>query len=97
MQWYPLDTWIIVIAVLCGLSCALLGNYLVLRRMSMMGDAISHAVLPGLAVAFLITESRASFTMFAGAAVVLVGMVGVAVTSRQYSRRRIALFIQRRR
>ena len=51
-------------------SCALPGCYLVLRRMSLMGDAISHAVLPGLAAAFLITESRASLVMFLGAAAV---------------------------
>lgn len=38
----------------------------------MMGDAISHAVLPGLAAAFLITASRSSFVMFLGA-----GLVGV--------------------
>jgi manganese/zinc/iron transport system permease protein len=37
--------------------------------MSMMGDAISHAVLPGLALAFMISHSRASWTMFLGAAV----------------------------
>lgn len=35
-----------------------------------MGDAISHAVLPGLAIAFLLTQSRASLTMFIGAAIV---------------------------
>ncbi|MDP7249087.1 MAG: metal ABC transporter permease, partial [Planctomycetota bacterium] len=52
------------------MSCALLGNFLVLRRLSMMGDAISHAVLPGLAIAFLVTQSTSSFTMFVGAAVV---------------------------
>jgi manganese/zinc/iron transport system permease protein len=45
------------------------GSFLVLRRMSMMGDAISHAVLPGLAVAFLVTGSRASLPMFLGAAI----------------------------
>jgi len=55
--------------VLCAAACALVGSFLVLRRMSMMGDAISHAVLPGLAVAFLLTESRASLPMFLGAAV----------------------------
>ncbi len=36
----------------------------------MMGDAISHAVLPGLAIAFLVTGSRDSVTMFIGAAIV---------------------------
>lgn len=70
MDWSALDTWIVVTAVLTGASCALLGNFLVLRRMSMMGDAISHAVLPGLAAAFLITGSRGSLVMLAGAAVV---------------------------
>lgn len=68
-NWY-LDGWIIGVGVLCAMACALLGNFLVLRKMSMMGDAISHAVLPGLAVAFLITESRTSLPMFIGAAVV---------------------------
>jgi manganese/zinc/iron transport system permease protein len=70
MSWTFLDTWIVVTAVLTGLACALLGNFLVLRRMSMMGDAISHAVLPGLAIAFLISGSRGSWVMLVGAAVV---------------------------
>ena len=70
MVWQTFDTWIVVIGVLCAMSCALLGNFLVLRKMSMMGDAISHAVLPGLAAAFLLTGHRASLTMFLGAAVV---------------------------
>ena len=67
---WAIDGWIVVVGILCGTSCALLGNFLVLRKMSMMGDAISHAVLPGLAIAFLITSSRASIPMFVGAAIV---------------------------
>lgn len=70
MTWTTLDTWIAIVAALGAASCALLGNFLVLRRMSMMGDAISHAVLPGLAVGFLLTGSRHSFAMFVGAAIV---------------------------
>lgn len=54
-QWLTMDTQIVVVGALCAVSCALLGVFLVLRRMSMMGDAISHAVLPGLAGAFLLT------------------------------------------
>jgi manganese/zinc/iron transport system permease protein len=45
--------WIIATAAATNAACALVGSYLVLRRMSMMGDALSHAVLPGLAVAFI--------------------------------------------
>lgn len=70
MEWYAIDTWIVIVGMLAAISCALLGNFLVLRKMSMMGDAISHAVLPGLAIAFLVTGARASLTMFIGAAVV---------------------------
>lgn len=70
MTWYALDTWIVIIGVLCAVACALPGCFLVLRRMSMMGDAISHAVLPGLAIAFLVSGSRTSLGMFLGAAVV---------------------------
>jgi manganese/zinc/iron transport system permease protein len=67
IEWTFLDTWIVITGALSAMSCALLGNYLVLRKMSMMGDAISHAVLPGLAIAFLITGSRASIPMLVGA------------------------------
>lgn len=70
MNWQVFDTWTVVVAGLCAAACALPGALLVLRRMSMMGDAISHAVLPGLAVAFLITQSRDPLTMLAGAVVV---------------------------
>jgi len=67
---WSLDGWIVVVGILCAVACALVGNFLVLRKMSMMGDAISHAVLPGLAIAFFITGSRANIPMFAGAAIV---------------------------
>ncbi|GHB90524.1 metal ABC transporter permease [Cerasicoccus arenae] len=70
MTWFVDDTWIVIIGALTAIACALPGCFLVLRQMSMMGDAISHAVLPGLAIAFLVTGERASFTMFIGAAVV---------------------------
>jgi manganese/zinc/iron transport system permease protein len=62
--------WIIIIGSLVAVSCSLVGTFLVLRRMAMLGDAISHAVLPGIAVAFLLTGSRNSWIMLVGAAVV---------------------------
>ncbi len=48
-------------------ACGLIGNYLILRRMALVGDAISHAVLPGLVIAFLLTKSRGTWAMFLGA------------------------------
>ena len=68
--WLPLDTWTVTIAALAAMACALPGTFLVLRKMSMMGDAISHAVLPGLAAAFLLSGSRSSIAMLIGAAIV---------------------------
>lgn len=69
------DAWVMLAGVLGNVACALVGCYLVLRRMSLLGDAISHAILPGLALAFIITGSRDVLPMLVGALV-----VGVATT-----------------
>lgn len=62
------DFWILLTASLISLCCVIPGTFLVLRRMAMFGDAISHAVLPGLVLAFLISGSRESIYMLPGAA-----------------------------
>ncbi len=90
-SWLPkwswdVDGWIIVAGALCAVSAALLGNFLVLRRMSMMGDAISHAVLPGLAAAFFISGERQGFFMFLGAATIGVLTVLLTELARQFGR-----------
>ncbi|HEX2134728.1 MAG TPA: metal ABC transporter permease [Microvirga sp.] len=61
-----------VIGTLSCVSCGLLGNFLVLRRQSMVGDAISHVALPGIVAAFLITGEIAAGPMMVGAAVAAV-------------------------
>src|SRR5690349_15283390 len=53
-DWGWLDTWIVVTAALVAMACALPGTFLVLRRQSLMGDALSHATLPGIVIAFLV-------------------------------------------
>lgn len=63
------DFWIILTGILVASSCAILGSFLLLRKMSMIGDAISHAVLPGIVLAYLVAQSRASIPMLIGAAV----------------------------
>lgn len=83
---WEIDGWIIVAGAFCAASAALLGNFLVLRRMSLMGDAISHAILPGLAAAFLISGERQGIVMFLGAAGVGVLTVLLTELARQYGR-----------
>lgn len=60
--------YIILTGALVAASSALLGSFLVLRRMAMLGDAISHAVLPGIVVAFLLSGQRESTALLIGAA-----------------------------
>lgn len=59
--------WIILTGALVASSCGFLGCFLILRRMAMLGDAISHAVLPGIVLAFLLTGTRDSLPMVIGA------------------------------
>lgn len=82
--WNVGDTKIAVTAAVAAMSCALPGVWLVLRRHSMMGDALSHTALPGVVIAFLVVHAleeggwisaRANpgvrhLTLFAGAIVI---------------------------
>lgn len=61
-------TIIVLTAGLVATACALLGPFLIVRRVALMGDAVSHAVLPGIVVAFLIFQTRAPLAMVVGAA-----------------------------
>ncbi|MHA3914515.1 metal ABC transporter permease [Halovulum sp. GXIMD14793] len=58
----------ILIGVLAAIACALPGNFLILRRQALIGDAISHVVLPGIVAAFLITGAISAWPMMLGAA-----------------------------
>jgi ABC-type Mn2+/Zn2+ transport system permease subunit len=59
--------WIIVVGMVCNVSCSVLGCYLVLRRLSLLGDAISHAVLPGVVLGFLVSGKVVGWPIFLGA------------------------------
>lgn len=78
------DLWIVLTAIAVAICCALPGCFLVLRRMAMVGDAISHAVLPGIVIAYLISGSRNSVVMLPGAAAA--GMV-VAILIEWFQKR----------
>jgi len=71
MPWFTADdAWMLATAVLASVSCGLVGCWLVLRRLSLLGDAISHAVLPGIAGAFLLTGTRDVLPMLLGATII---------------------------
>ncbi|CAA9580102.1 MAG: Mn-Zn_transporter_SitD [uncultured Thermomicrobiales bacterium] len=61
-------TAILLTGVLVASACALLGNFLILRRMAMMSDAISHAILPGLVAGYFLAHGPNLLVGFLGAA-----------------------------
>src|SRR5262245_40751242 len=71
------QTEVALIAAVVAAACALPGVYLVLRRMALLSDAISHVLLLGIVVAFLWTGDLASPLLLAGAA--LTGVATVAL------------------
>lgn len=72
------ETEIIILACLTAGACALPGVFLILRRVSLMSDAISHAILLGIVLAFFYTKSLASPLLIVGAT--LVGILTVSLT-----------------
>jgi len=72
-----------VIGTLAAMACALPGNFLLLRRQALIGDAISHVVLPGIVVAFLLTGVVAAGPMMLGAgAAALIAVLLIEVIRR---------------
>jgi len=78
---------ILAIAVVTAAGCALLGTFLMLRRLAMLADSISHAILPGIVVAFFLTESVSSPWLVVAA--VLTGLVTVALVEMLTATRRL--------
>lgn len=70
---YTLRTITLGTAIL-GAICGMLGSFAVLRKQSLLGDAISHAALPGIALAFILTGAKESRPILAGA--LISGLVG---------------------
>lgn len=67
--------WIIAIGTgLLGASSGILGSFAVLKNQSLLGDAISHAALPGIVLAYLLTGEKSSFMLLSGA--IVCGIIG---------------------
>lgn len=82
----PLSAWIVVMGFLVTAACGWVGQYLLLRRMALMGDALSHSILPGLAGAFLLVSATSAggatgSSSARGATVMYLGALAAALVS----------------
>lgn len=69
--------WIMILGFLVTAACGLVGNYLILRRMALIGDAISHSVLAGIALMFVIFHTIGTGAMMIGA--LIAGMATILI------------------
>lgn len=83
----PIVVWQIVVAGVSGVCCAILGCFLVLRRMSLLGDAISHSILPGIVLAYLGAGRLAPAAIFLGA--MAMGILTAALTQALHAKARV--------
>ncbi|CZQ92579.1 abc-3 [Trichococcus flocculiformis] len=66
----------LITSVMVGISAGIIGSFIILRGMSLMGDAISHAVLPGVALSYMLRSSYIiGATIFGMASAALIGFV----------------------
>ena len=85
-EFVPLSLTPLLIGICAAIACALPGNFLVLRRQALIGDAISHVVLPGIVAAFLVTGVVAAWPMMIGAAVAAIVAVVLIEAIRRIGR-----------
>lgn len=73
----PSLRYALVGSVLLGICCGLMGSFLVVRKLALMSDALSHAVLPGVALGFLWNMSKDPLAIFIGATIA--GLLGAGL------------------
>lgn len=69
-------------AILVGVVCAVLGTYVVLRGMAFFGDALAHAILPGVAVGYLVGGGASAALFWWALLTAVVSAVGIGIISR---------------
>ncbi|WP_438446462.1 metal ABC transporter permease [Gorillibacterium sp. sgz5001074] len=79
----PNIRWILLGCMLLGLGSGVLGSFAYLRKMSLMGDALSHAALPGICIAFMLTGIKSVGIFLIGAAAAgLIATLGIGWITR---------------
>lgn len=87
IEWSIVDTWIVIDIIIVAVSSVFVGTHLVLRKESLLGDGISHSVLPGIALGYILTNSRDSVFMFVGA--IVMGILTAVISDYIAEHRRI--------
>lgn len=91
--WQNLDTWIAITGALAAMACALPGTWLILRRQSLLGDALSHAVLPGIVLSYLMMSWLEHAGWLSSGVSSADGLGRVAEGMSFVARRQLALFL----
>ena len=72
----------LVVAVVVGIVCAVVGCYIVLRGMAFLGDALGHAILPGLAVGYLASGGDSTYLFWWALGAAIFSSISISVLSR---------------
>ncbi|MBS4197859.1 metal ABC transporter permease [Lederbergia citri] len=79
----PNTQWILFGSMLLGLCSGVIGSFAYLRKQSLMGDALSHAALPGVCIAFMLTGSKSVFFFLIGASIAgIIATFGIGFITR---------------
>ena len=74
-----ITTTIMLGTALLGATAGVIGTFAVLRRRALVGDMLSHAALPGVCIAFMLTQTRDLFVLSVGA--LATGLIGIALVA----------------
>jgi manganese/iron transport system permease protein len=69
-------------AALVGIVCALIGTYVVLRGMAFFGDALAHAILPGVAIGYLVNQGAQGAVLWWGMGTSILTALGIGALSK---------------
>lgn len=79
---YPFMVRGMAAAVIVGIVCALVGSYVILRGMAFFGDALAHAILPGVAIGYLVSGSASASLFWWGLVTAILTAVGIGAISK---------------
>jgi manganese/iron transport system permease protein len=79
---YPFLVRGLLAAVMAGIVCALVGTYVVLRGMAFFGDALAHAILPGVAVGYLVGGGARGPLFWWGLVTAVLASLGIGAVSK---------------